>query len=199
MEPVVEPGLDSVDLLAGDEIDLVEDEHVGEGNLAELQLHHLRRSEYLFGIDDTRDAVQPDAVSHALVHEGERDARRLGHSAGLEQDVLGLVVPAQHLHHRSDQIIADVAADTAVGEADDVPFALHPDDEVGVDVDRAEVVHQDGDTKAVIAGEDAVQQRRLACTEEPCQHREWNSLGDGSVRRWPRLSGCTSECDVASH
>ena len=86
-----------------------------------------------------------------------RDARRLGHSAGLEQDVLGLLVPGHHLHHRSDQIVADVAADTAVGEADDVPIALDSDNEVGVDVDRAEVVHQYSDSKAMIAGENAVQ------------------------------------------
>ena len=36
-----------------------------------------------------------------------------------------------------DQIVADVAADTAVGEADDVPIAIDADDEVGVDVDRS--------------------------------------------------------------
>ena len=84
-----------------------------------------------------------------------------------------------------DQIVADVAADAAVGEADDVPFALDSDDEVGVDVDRAEVVHQDRYAKAVIAGEDAVQQRRLARAEEPRQHGERDGFACGSRRLWP--------------
>jgi hypothetical protein len=61
MEPVVEPRLDLLDLVPGDEIDLVEDEHVGERDLAELQLHQLRRREDLVGVDDAHDAVQPDA------------------------------------------------------------------------------------------------------------------------------------------
>ena len=64
MEPVVEPCFDPLDLLRGDEIDLVEDEHVCECHLAKLQFHHLRCREDLLRIHDAHDAVQPDAVAH---------------------------------------------------------------------------------------------------------------------------------------
>jgi hypothetical protein len=42
IEPVVEPCPDPLDLLGRDEVDLVDDEHVGERHLAELELHRLR-------------------------------------------------------------------------------------------------------------------------------------------------------------
>ena len=106
------------------------------------------------------------------------------------------------LRHRSDQIVADVAADTAVGEADDVAIALDADNEVGVDVDRAEVVDQDSDAKTVIAGEDAVQQRRLAGAEESRQHGEWDGFGAGSDGRNLQaviLRTGKYECGIVSH
>ena len=54
--------------------------------------------------------------------------------------------------------------------------ALDADDELGIDVDRAEVVHQHGDPEAVIAGQDAVQQRRLAGAEEAGQDGQRDGL-----------------------
>ncbi len=183
VEPVVEPCLDPLDLLRGDQIDLVEDEHVGECHLAELQFHHLRRSEYLLRVHDAHDAVQPDAVAHGFVHERECDAGRVGHSAGLEQDVFGLLGTRHHLRHRGDQIVADVAADAAVGEIDDVPLAFDADHEFGVDVDRAEVVHQDRDPQAVIARQNAIQQRRLAGAEKAGQDGQRDGLRAGLVGR----------------
>ena len=90
----------------------------------------------------------------------------IGHAAGLEQDVFGPLGTSHDLRHRSDQIVADVAADAAIGEIDDVPVVFDSDDEFGVDVDRAEVVHQHGNPKTVIARQNAIQQRRLAGAEE---------------------------------
>ena len=104
---------------------------------------------------------------------------RLGHPAGLEQDVLGLLGTRHHLCHRGHQIVADVATDAAVGEIDDVARVLNTDDELGVNVDRAEVIHQHGDSKAVCASENAIQQRRLASTEKAGQHGQRDGLVPG--------------------
>ena len=111
-----------------------------------------------------------------VVHERQRNAGRVGDAAGLEQDVFGLLGTSHQLGHRSGQIVADVAADTAVGEIDDVPIVLDSDDELGVDVDRTEVVHQHRDPKAVIAGQDAVQQRRLAGAKKAGQDGQRHSV-----------------------
>ena len=111
-----------------------------------------------------------------VVHERQRNAGGVGHSAGLEQDVFGLFGTSHELGHRSGQIVADVAADAAVGEIDDVPVVLHSDDEFSVDVDRTKVVHQHRDAKAVIAGQDAVQQRRLAGAKKAGQDGQRHSV-----------------------
>ena len=116
VEPLVEPSLDPRDLLRGDKIDLVEDEHVGECHLTKFQLHHLGCGEYLFRVQDAHDAVQPDAVPHSFVHERQRNAGRVGHSAGLEQDVFGPLGTRHYLRHRGNEIVADAAAHTAVGD-----------------------------------------------------------------------------------
>src|SRR5262245_61642434 len=180
VKSVIEPGLDPLDFLQGDEIDFIEDEHVGEGYLTELQFHHLRGREDLLRVQDTHDAVQPDAVPHVLVHEREGNAGRVSHSAGLKHEVFGLLGTSHHLRHRRDQILADVAADTAIGEIDDVPIVFNSDHELGVNVDRAKVVHQYGDPEPVITGQDAIQQRRLAGAEKPGQDRQ----GDGLRGSW---------------
>ena len=94
----------------------------------------------------------------------------------LEQDVFGPLGTRHHLRHRGNQIVADVAADTAVGESDDIPLAFDADHELGVNVDRTEVVHQHCDPQAVIAGQNAVQQRRLAGAKKAGQDGQRHSL-----------------------
>ena len=80
------------------------------------------------------------------------------------------------LGHCSGQIVADVAADAAVGEIDDVAIVFNADDELGIDVDGTEVVHQHRDAQAVIAGQDAVQQRRLASAKKAGQDGQRHSV-----------------------
>jgi hypothetical protein len=80
------------------------------------------------------------------------------------------------LLYRRQHVIPHAATNAAVGEADKVSAGFHPDDQVGIDVDRAEVVHQNGDAKSVAAIEDAIEQRGLAGAEKPGEHR------DGSER-----------------
>ena len=105
-----------------------------------------------------------------VVHERQRNAGGVGDSAGLEQDVFGLLGTSHEFGHCSGQIVADVAADAAVGEIDDVAIVFNSDDELGIDVDGTEVVHQHRDAQAVIAGQDAVQQRRLASAKKAGQN-----------------------------
>ena len=85
---------------------------------------------------------------------------------------IGTLGTRHHLRHRGDQIVANVAADTAIREIDDVPLAFDADNELGINVDRTEVVHQYSDAQAVVAVENAVEQRRLARAEKACEHRQ---------------------------
>ena len=69
----------------------------------------------LRGIHHTQDAVQPNAVAEAGIVEGHGNTGRLGHAAGFEQEVLRPFRPVDRLHHRLDEVVADGAADAAVG------------------------------------------------------------------------------------
>jgi len=55
-------------------------------------------------------------------------------------------------------------------------LAFDADHELGIDVDRTEVVHQHRDAQAVVAGQDVVQQRRLAGAKKPGQDGQRHSL-----------------------
>src|SRR6266851_2333032 len=71
------------------------------------------------------------------------DGDRSGDTAGFDDDVVGKWIPPQEFDHLTQQIIANRAADAAIGEAHRLAFDGH--DQFGVNVDFAEVVYQDGD------------------------------------------------------
>ena len=184
VQAIVEPGPDPLDLLRPDEVGLVEDHHVGRRDLPDLQLHLLGSREDLLGVDNADDAVEADPVDQrGVVGEREGDPGRLGDAARLQQDVLGPLGPLDDLDHGLGEVVADRAADAAVGEADHV--ALDIDHEVGIDVDRAEVVDQDADPHPVVAVEDAVEQGRLAGAEETGEHGHRGALGPAGSWSWP--------------
>ena len=130
----------------------------------------LGSGEDLLGVEHADDAVEADPVDQRrVVGERERDPGRLRDAARLEQDELGPLGPLDDVDHGLGEVVADRAADAAVGEADHV-VALDVDHEIGIDVDRAEVVDQDADPHPVVSVEDAVEQGRLAGAEEAGEH-----------------------------
>ena len=87
--------------------------------------------------------------------EGRGDTGGIGDAAGFEQDVFDGFRSREQGVDRLDEVVADLAADAAIGQADHV--AVHADDEFGVDVDRAKVVDEHAHAQAVIAGQDAIE------------------------------------------
>ena len=94
-----------------------------------------------------------------------------------------MVVTIHDLCHRRDQIVADDTADAAIRKIDDVSVVLNSDDEFGVDVDRAEVVHQYGNPKAVVTCENAIQKGCLPCSEESRQDCQRHRLRGRLINR----------------
>ena len=97
--------------------------------------------------------------------KGIQNRNRIGNAAQLDEQVLGSLGPPQQPEAGPDQVVADGAADAAVGEVDRV--ALNPDDEFGVDIDRTEVVDENRDAHAVVAAQDVIEQCRFAGSEKP--------------------------------
>jgi hypothetical protein len=67
--------------------------------------------------------------------------------------------------HRVEEIVVARAADAAVREFHHV--AVGGDDQLAVDADLAELVDDDRRAHALLVGEDVLDQRGLAATEEP--------------------------------
>jgi len=106
--------------------------------------------EDLVRVYHTGDAVQPDPVPQIRVGEGHRDPGGVGYAAGLEKNVFDGLRACEQGNDRLDKIIANLAADTAVGQADHV--VVHANDEFGVNVDCAKVVDEDAHAQAVVPG-----------------------------------------------
>ena len=83
-----------------------------------------------------------------------------------------------------DKLIFCCNSSTFFFKLSTVSSALDNNDEVGIDVDRAEIIHEHRDAEAVIAVEDAVEQRGLSRAKEAGEDRDGNGLPG---RRWFRF------------
>ena len=82
---------------------------------------------------------------------------------GLDEDSVEAALPFHQAAENADQVTAHGAADAAVVHLEH--FLVGVDHEVVVDTDLAELVDDDGVFLAVLFGQDAVQERRLAGAE----------------------------------
>ena len=89
-----------------------------------------------------------------------------------DDDMLGRIAPVAETGQREHELAAEAAADAAVGQAD--RLAVPRAHQLRVDVDRPEVVDQDGDA-AVTALQEPVEQGRLAGAEKAADDGEGNS------------------------
>ncbi len=71
--------LDLFQLLRGNQVGLVQHDHVGEGDLRLGLLAVIEPCQQMLCIDDGDDRVEPRLLAHGLVdEEGLRDGRRIG-------------------------------------------------------------------------------------------------------------------------
>src|SRR5271165_87625 len=172
VEMSIEPGSDLCDLLGTGKVYLVEDQHVGKADLLELELHQwgiLGVREDLVGIHHASHAVQPNAVPQIGIAEGREDPAWIGNPTGFEQDVFDGLWACEQSDHRLDEVVANLAADAAVGQADYI--IVHAYDEFGVDIDGAKVVDEDSHAQAMIPVQNAIQQRGLSRPKKTSQDR----------------------------
>ena len=162
------------------QVGLVEQDHVGKGDLVLGLGRVLEPLLEPLGVGDRDHRVQLGLGADLLVHEeGLRHRRGVGEAGGLDDDG---VEPALAPHQPVDdahQVAAHGAADAAVVHLEH--FFVGVDDELVVDADLAEFVDDDGEFLAVRLGQNAVEQRGLAGAEIAGEHGD----GDfgGSRRR----------------
>ena len=193
MDLAIDPFFGHLDVLRTDEIDLVEHNQIRKADLAQLEQVDplvVPIGEDPLGIDDAGDAVEtqqpfvprdPETSSRCLP---DRPHRWLPGSRSR-----WCIGAFEEFFERPDQVVTDLAAHATVGEIDRVLFdAFH---ELGVDIDRAEVVDQHTDPQSVLSVENAVQKGRLAGAQEPGQEGD----RDGITSRYSNRFGSRSRSE----
>ena len=136
----------------------------------------------MLGIGDGDDGIERRRGAHRVVHEeGLRHRHRVGQPRGLDDDGIEATAPFQEVFHHPDEVAAHGAADAAVVHLVDFLVGLH--EKVVVDADLTEFVDDHRIALAVVLGEDAVQQRRLAGAEIAGDHgdRDLFLCGHGEI------------------
>ena len=124
------------------------------------------------------NAVKTEVFTQVIVHhEGLRDGAGYGEAGGCEQDGVEFVATLEQVLENADQVAAHGAADAPVVHLED--FLVGLDHEFVIDSDLAEFIFDHRNPLSVPFGQDAVQQRGFARTEEAGQDGD----GDAAVRR----------------
>ena len=143
--------LDLLQLVARHEIGLVQQDHIGEGDLVLGLRRVLQPIGQPFRVRDRHHGVEPGRVGHVLIdEEGLRDRRRVGEARRLDDDRVEAPLALHQTFHDADEVAAHGAADAAVVHLK--YFLVGADDEVVVDADLAELVDDDGVALAVRFG-----------------------------------------------
>ena len=131
-------------LLLRHKICLVYHNHVGDIDLVKSDVTKPRGVVHnQLCVDNSDHVLDIDQPLSGRVEEGLGNGDRLGYTAGLDHDVLGPGFCTEDAKHLDEQVVTDGATNAAIGQADGL--SLDRDDELGVDVDVAEVVHEHGD------------------------------------------------------
>ena len=166
-----------------DQVGLVEDDPVGEGDLLARLLRVVQTRHDVFGVDQGGDAVELRLRLDVLIDkEGLGHRAGVGQASGLDDDGVeggGTGLLAFHqTGDDADQVAAHRAADAAVVHLEHVLVGTHH--EVVVDADLAELIDDHCVALAVILGEDAVQQGGLAGTEVAGEDGDGDFVGHGA-------------------
>ena len=153
----------------------------------DVAVHHLGPGDFaienliaeVLRIDQRDDRVEARGITQIAAQEGHRHGQGVGEAGGFHHQVVHRVWAIQDAIHRIEKLAIDGAADAAVAQLHHV-FA-GGDDQVVVDPDLAEFVHQHRRFHTLLVAEDVVEQRGFAGSQESGEdrHRQWAGLGRG--------------------
>ena len=167
--------LDAVEAFLADPVALVDQDGVGVAELAANGLAIEQVEAELLGVRHRDDGVEPQRVTELRALEGLRHRQRIGDARGLDQDMVDRLGPPQHAHDAVQKVVVGRAADAAVAELDHAAFGR--DDQVVVDADVAQLVHQHRGLHTGAVRQDVVHQRGLAAAQKARHQRHRHSFG----------------------
>lgn len=175
-----------VQRLPGHQIGLVQHQQIGG---AQLPRHRVRQQGIGRHVADRGGVHQHRHAFELQQRIGQpdlRDARGVGHAAGLDHDPFRRRIQRQHPRQRFVKAAGQRAADAAVGQPQHLPGAVRQ--QARVHVHRPEVVHQHRRAPPVLR-QRMVQQRGLARAQETADHGQRDASAPCAVHlRRPRPS-----------
>ncbi|MNX84505.1 hypothetical protein D3C86_1163060 [compost metagenome] len=174
----LDPGLELLERFRRDEVDLVEEDDVGEGDLLLHLVAVVQVLPDMLGIHQGDDAVQAHLALHLLVdEEGLGDRAGVRHTRRLDDDVVELVLALHEVAEDPDEVTTHGAADAAVIHLEDLFFGA--DHKLLVDAYFTELVFDHSDALTVLSGEDMVQKGGFSRPEKAGEHRDRYEPGRG--------------------
>lgn len=155
--------------IALDEVDLVEQNAVGEGHLLNslvlntLRLFIVEALDDVLGVDHSDDAIEDEVILSEFVdEEGLRNRGRVGQTRGLDDDGIKELNTAVEVLERNAEVAADRAANATVDDLNHFLGSILREDFL-VDTDRTVLVLDYRETEAVgLIVEDVVKERGLS-------------------------------------
>jgi hypothetical protein len=161
--------LDLTQLVRRHQVGLVEQDHVGKGDLVLRLGRVLEPVAQPLSVGDGHHRVELGFAADVLVDkEGLRHRRGVGQARGFDDDAVELALAPHQPIDDAHQVAAHGAADAAVVHLEH--FLVRAHHEVVVDADLTEFVDDDGVFLPVRLGQDAVEQGGLAGAEIAGQH-----------------------------
>lgn len=124
----------------------------------------------VLGVHHDQHGIEPHEISEPGSIEAPGDGGGIRDTTGFDHDVLGRLRARHQALHGHHELIAKAAADAPIGEVDGI--AVEPYDQLGVNVDLAEVVDDDADASAVRAVQKMIEDGGLARSKEATQDRD---------------------------
>ena len=112
--------------------------------------------------------------------EGHGHRQGIGQTGGFDDDVIERLRAFNHPFHRLHQLVVDRAADATVAQLHHV--FIGGDDQIVVDADFTELIHQHRGLHPLLIAQDVIQQRGFSRSEEAAENGDGDSVGRWLVR-----------------
>ena len=156
----------SVQLLRLDEIGLIQEDNIREGDLFLGFMSVVERTEQVLRVNDCHDGVELGVFANILVDEESLgDGGWIGEACGFDQNSVKSAASPHQAFDDADEVAAHATADATVVHFEN--FFIRIDDEIIVNPNFPELIDDNGVTLAVVFGQNPIEKRGLAAQRNP--------------------------------
>ena len=160
MFEVCQLGFNLFQSLFRDEICFVEQQDVAIDHLGSADFAFQELVVKVFRVDQGNDRIQAGLISQFTTKKGHGNGERICQAGGFHNEVIDWVWTFENPINRFKQLPINRAADAAIAEFDHVIAGGH--DQLVVDANFTEFIHQYGGFDSVLIAEDVVEQGGFA-------------------------------------